>query len=277
MSTATSIAVDERGSAAESRRGFGAELGLIAWQVFYEQRAFWRNRRRALASLAFPLMFLLIFGAIVHGHIKSRGNVSFINFYVPGIIAYTVMALGFSTMALSLAMLRDKGVIKRIRATPMPWASYLAGIVLSMVVTVIVATILLLVVGIAFYGASLRISALPGLVATIALGTACFTSLGIAASRLIPKPDSGTPILMFVTLPLSFISEVFFPLEEAETLRHIGAFFPLNPLANGLAPAFDPHMTGAGFAAHDLRSLAIWTVVGCVLMVRSMRVLSAKD
>lgn len=277
MSVADGIAIDEQGPATQSQHGLGAELELVAWQVFYEQRSFWRNRRRAMASLAFPIMFLLIFGAIVKGNVASRGGAAFIDFYVPGIIAYAVMVLGFSTIALELATLRDNGVIKRIRATPMPWASYLSGIVLSTVVTVVVATILLLAIGVAFYGAHLRVSMLPGLVVTLALGTACFTSLGIAVSRLIPKPDSGMPILMFVTLPLSFISDVFFPLEKAGTLRQIGEFFPLNPLANGLAPAFDPHTTGAGFAGHDLRSLAIWTVFGCLLMVRSTRALSARD
>lgn len=257
-------------------RGVLGELALIAWQVRYEQRAFWRNRRRALASFAFPVMFLVIFGALNSSHYKTTGgSIAYINFYVPGIIAYGVMVIGFSSMAIAISALREEGVIKRMRVTPMPWPSYLAGIVISTVLTIVAATAVLLVIGLAFYKAELRTAAIPGLVVTVALGTICFTSLGIAISRLIPKPDSGMPILMFVTLPLSFISNAFFPVEKPKALAEIGRFFPLRRLAEGLAPAFNPHLSGSGFRGSDLESLAIWSVVGIVLMIRTMRSLSS--
>jgi ABC-2 type transport system permease protein len=268
--------LDGRAGASRSLLG---ELVLVAWQVRYEQRAFWRNRRRAVASFAFPLMFLLIFGALESSqHLPAAGGrIAYIDFYVPGIIAYTSMVIGFSSMAMVIATLRDKGVIKRMRTTPMPWSSYLAGIVISTVITVIAATIVLLLIGLAFYKAELRTAAIPGFVATIALGTACFTSLGIAISRLIPKPDSGMSILMFVTMPLSFVSQVFFPVDKPKWLVEVGKFFPLRPFAEGLAPTFNAHASGSGFVGSDLRSLAIWTVVGCVLMIRTMRKLSSED
>lgn len=264
------------GSRGRGRRSPAGELALVLWQVRYEQRGFWRNRRRAFAVFAFPLMFLLIFGGLESGrHVYS--SIPYIDFYVPGIIAYAVMVTGFSGMAMVIAGLRENGVIKRMRATPMPWSSYLAGIVLSTVVTVIAATVVLLIVGLLFYKANLRAGAIPGLAITIALGTVCFTSLGIAISRLIPKPDSGMPILMFVTLPLSFVSNVFFPVNKPQALVELGKFFPLRPLADGLFPVFDSHARGSGLVGSDLTTLAIWAAVGCVLMVRTMRGLSTHD
>jgi ABC-2 type transport system permease protein len=259
-------------SRAELRR----DLGLLGWQVLYEQRAFWRNRRRALASLGFPLMFLLIFGGIVHGRLKSAGNVPFIDFYVPGMIAYAAMVIGFNNMSMSVALLRHEGILKRVRATPMPWSLFLGGVVLNAVLVVTLATVLLLAIGLAFYGATVRVAALPGLVVTVALGTAAFAALGIAASRLIPRPDSGMPVLMFLVLPISFISNVFFPIESG-TLKEIGSFFPLWHVSHGLRPAFEPWAHGAGLTRGDIVSLAIWTAVGLVVMVRAMRSLSAKD
>lgn len=251
------------------------DLGLLFWQVRYEQRAFWRNRRRATASFAFPLMFLLIFGAIVHGRLKADGNIAFINFYVPGIVSYAVMVIGFSNTAMSIALLRSEGVLKRMRTTPMPWATYLSAIVLSTVLTIATACALLLAIGVGFYGAQVRAAAVPGMMVTIALATICFTSLGIAVSRFIPKPDSGMPVLMLIVLPLSFISNVFFPLEGKNLLVQLGKFFPLRPLAEGLGPAFK-QTHGAGFVGHDLFTIAIWAAVGCWMMVRTMRTLSDK-
>ncbi len=256
----------------------GSEAALVGWQVLYEQRSFWRNRRRALASFAFPLMFLLIFGAITKGaHIKAQGNLAYINFYVPGIIAYAVMTIGFTNVAMSIALLRESGIIKRMRVTPMPWSFYLAGIVLSTVLTVLAATVLLLLVGVVFFGAELHASTLPALALMVILGTACFTPLGIAVSRFITKPDSGMPVLMLIVLPLSFISNVFFPVEGSKVLKDIGKAFPLRPLAEGLGPAFHPTVQGSGLIGHDVQTLLIWAVVGCILMVRTVRMLSARD
>jgi ABC-type multidrug transport system permease subunit len=85
------------------------------------------------------------------------------------------------------------------------------------------------------------------------------------------------PVLMFIVLPLSFISNVFFPLEGSKALETIGKAFPLRPLAQGLAPAFDPRTHGSGLIGHDLRTLLVWTVIGCFAMVRTMRLLSARD
>ncbi len=252
-------------------------LSLLAWQVLYEQRAFWRNRRRALASFAFPLMFLLIFGAITQGaKVNGDGNIAYINFYVPGIIAYAVMVIGFTNTAMSIALLRSEGVLKRMRTTPMPWALYLGGIVLSTVITIGVACVLLLAIGVIFYKATINGSAVPGLIVTVAVGTICFTSLGIAVSRFIPKPDSGMPVLMLIVLPLSFISNVFFPIYKPQALVEIGKFFPLRRVAEGIGPAFK-QTHGAGFIGHDLFALVIWAAVGCWLMVRTMRMLSVKD
>lgn len=257
--------------------GLARNLALLAWQVRYEQRAFWRNRRRALASFAFPLMFLLIFGAITQGAtVKGDGNIAYINFYVPGIIAYAVMVIGFTSTAMSIALLRSEGVLKRMRTTPMPWMLYLGGVVLSTVVTIAVACVLLLAIGVIFYKASINGAAVPGLIVTVALGTICFTSLGIAVSRFIPKPDSGMPVLMLIVLPLSFISNVFFPIYKPQALVEIGKFFPLRRVAEGIGPAFK-QTQGSGFVGHDLLTLAIWAAVGCWLMVRTMRMLSAKD
>ncbi len=268
------MSAEQAGSA-----GLARDLRLVAWQVRYEQRAFWRNRRRSIFSLAFPLMFLLIFGLLNrHSHLKSLGGVSYITFFVPGIVAYTVMVVGFTNMAMSIALLRSEGILKRLKATPMPASAYLIGVTLSTVLTIFLATALLLLVGVVVFGVSIRASTLPGLIVTLIAGTAAFATLGIAVSRLIPKPDSGSPILMFITLPLAFFSNVFFPLGgSVKWLETIAKALPLQPLADGLQSAFYPHTTGAGFVGKDLLTLAIWTVIGCWLMVKTMRTLSAKD
>ena len=106
------------------------DLGLIAWQIRYEQRAYWRNRGRGVFTFVFPLMFLVIFASLNQGaHIASRGGIPYDAFFVPGILAYGVIATTFVNMAISTAILRDQGVLKRMQGTPLPpWAYVVARI-----------------------------------------------------------------------------------------------------------------------------------------------------
>ena len=73
-------------------------------------------------------------------------------------------------------------------------------------------------------------------------------------------------------LPLTFISSIWFPAQGMpRALIDIAKFFPIRPLADGLEYAFNPFTHGAGFNGEDLRTLAIWTVVGIFLMMRFLR------
>ncbi|HEY1276230.1 MAG TPA: ABC transporter permease [Thermoleophilaceae bacterium] len=252
---------------------------LAARQVRYELRSFIRNRRRAMLSFAFPLMFLLIFGSLGRDQtISSRGDISFIDFYVPGILTYAILVTTFNSMAMTVSGLRARGVLKRIRTTPLPWSAYVSGLVGATLAAMLAIAALVLLVGIAMLGVDLRLSALPGLVVFIALGSVCLTALGIWAARFIPNPESGMPILMIVTLPLMFVSNVFFPIDDAPTwLKDVAGAFPLKPLADGLATAFDPRSTGVGLVGHDLLVLALWTIAGTVLMLGFLRSLTRSE
>ena len=250
----------------------------IAWQVRYTQRSHWRNRRSAVMSLIFPLMFLLIFGSLNQGAtIDTRAGLSYIDFYVPGIIAYAITLVCFNSMALQFAGLRERGILKRVRATPLPWGVYVAGVVGSSLLVMASSTLLLLLVGVVLLGAHVQTATLPGLVVTIALGSACLTMLGIAAAKLVPNPEGGMGILMVITLPVMFISNIFYPLDGAPSwLEDVAKAFPLRPLADALQACFDPRTTGAGFVGHDLLTLALWTVAGAAIMVRYLRSLNRR-
>jgi hypothetical protein len=145
------------------------DLGLALWQVRYEQRAFWRNRARAFFAFLMPIMFLLIFGSIYHGQRTGSENIPYDDYFVPGILTYGVIATTFINIAISTAILRDNGVLKRMRGTPLPRWTYIAGRVGSATVTTLEMTVLTLVIGWLGYGVHLRGSTLPGLLIALAL------------------------------------------------------------------------------------------------------------
>lgn len=256
-----------------------ADLKLVAWQVRYTQRSFWRNRRAAMMSMVFPLMFLAIFGSLNTSEtIDTRHGLKFIDFFVPGIIAYAVVLTTFNSTAMTITALRERGVIKRLRTTPLPSAVYVGGIVGSTLLVMVASTAVLLVVGTTVFGAHLPTHTMPAVLVTLALGSVTLTMLGIGASRLVPNTESGMGVLTIITLPITFVSNIFYPLDGAPGwLEDIAKAFPMRPLADGMQHAFDPTTTGAGFVVHDLLTLAVWAVGGAVIMRRTLRTLNARD
>jgi ABC-2 type transport system permease protein len=246
----------------------GRDLRLTAWQVRYQQLSFWRNRRAAFFSLVFPAMFLAIFGGLNNGAtLDVRNHLSFIDFYTPGIMAYAVLLICFNSTALIFATLRTDGTLKRVRTTPLPWIAYVAGAIASTTIVLLLSIVLLFVLGVPVFGAHVPGEKMIGLLATLALGTVAFTTLGIAASRLIKTPSSGGGLISVVTLPMVFISNIWFPLDGApQAVQDIAKALPLRPLADGLQAAFDPRFHGTGIVANDLLTLGVWCVIGLVLM-----------
>jgi ABC-2 type transport system permease protein len=119
---------------------------------------------------------------------------------------------------------------------------------------------------------TLRVQTIPAIIATLVLGTAAFTTLGIGITRFIPNAEAAPVIVNLTVLPLTFISSIWFPTTGMpKALIDVAKFFPIRPLAHGLQYAFDPRVSGAAFSGADLRSLAIWTVVGVFLMMRFLR------
>jgi ABC-2 type transport system permease protein len=257
---------------------FASDLRLTGWQVRYQQRSFWRNRRAAFFSLVFPLMFLVIFGGLQSGnHLDVRGDLSFIDFYTPGIMAYAVLLICFNTTAMIFASLRTNGILKRVRTTPLPWLSYVAGAVGSTLIVLVLSIVLLFAAGVPLFGAHVPGEKMIGLVVTLLLGAAAFTTLGIAAAKIINKPENGGGLISVVTLPMVFISNIWYPMDGSPAwIQDISKALPLRPLADGLQAAFDPRFGGTGILWRDLLPLAIWTVVGCALMSRYLRSLARR-
>jgi ABC-2 type transport system permease protein len=249
------------------------DFGLVGWQIRYEQRAYWRNRGRGIFTFVFPLMFLVIFASLNKtGHLSTRGNIPYDDFFVPGILAYAVIATTFVNMAISTAILRDEGVLKRMQGTPLPRWAYVAARIGSTVLIVIGMTALMLGLGALLYGVHIRAAAVPGLLVILILGTAAFTTLGIGVTRFIPSAESAPVFVNLAILPLTFISNIWFPTDNMPSwLQQIAKLFPIRALADGLQYVFDPRTGGAALKSQDIRTLLIWTVVGVLLMLRFLR------
>src|SRR6516164_8664372 len=99
-----------------------ADVLTLAWRQYrLERRVFWRNPSAAFFNFLLPLLFLAFFGAIFAG--KQHD----LNVIVPGIAAMAVMSTTFTALAYNMVFLRERGILKRIRGTPLPGISYMLG------------------------------------------------------------------------------------------------------------------------------------------------------
>jgi ABC-2 type transport system permease protein len=248
----------------------GSDLALTAWQVAYEQRGFWRNRTRAFFSVGMPIMLLLLFASLNSGaHIKELGNIPYVVFFLPGILAYGIIITQFINMAAGLAIQRDNGLLKRMRGTPLPGWAYVGGRVGSTALTSMMMAVVMLILGRVFYGVHLRPEAVPAVLLAILLGAATFSALGMAAVSLMPNAEAAPVVANVLILPLSFISGIWYPLTGAPTwLADVAKTFPVERLADALHVAFDPSNHGSAFAGGDYLVLGIWLVVGVRFAMR---------
>jgi ABC-2 type transport system permease protein len=243
------------------------DLRLVGRQVHYEQLSFWRNRTGAIFTVIFSVVFLLLLGASAgSSRIDFLGNIKLVQYYVPGFVAYGVMAACFSTLAISLVFRRESGLLKRLRLSPLPAWALLGAIFVSTLIVALIQVVLLLAVGRLGFGVHLPTN-VPAFVLALLVGVFAFTALGVAMSTLIPTTEAAGPLTSIVFFVLLFLSGLWFPLRAGSTLARISAYFPIRHFIVAVFAPFNAQ-GGSPWAWHDLGVVALWGAVACVVAAR---------
>lgn len=257
-------------------------LGLH--QGLLEIRQFLRSRESVVFTLAFPVLLLVIFGSVFSYDIVP--GIPFTQYFVAGMLASGLLTVGFQSLAIQIPIERDRGVLKRLRGTPMPRSVYFIGKVLLVIAIGIAETALLLAVGALFYGLSVPDSAGKWLTFTwvAVLGITACTLCGIAFSSL-ARTGRGAPAMVTpVALTLQFISGVFVEFTRLPVwMQHVAALFPLKWMCQGMRSVFMPasfagqEPTGSYELGRVALILGAWCVIGLVLCLRTFRWTSRRD
>ena len=242
-------------------------------QARYQQKMFWRNPAAAMFTFLFPIMFLVIFSTLNGGdRVASRGGISFVTYFMPGILAFGIISTTYTNLAISTVFQREEGILKRIRGTPLAPGSFVAANVVSSLMTALLLTLITLFLGIVVYGVDYRAATTPGFLAALVVGAACFCALGLAISGYVPNADAAPAVVNFAVFPLVFVSGIFFPVDGAPVwLRNGVKVFPVRPFADALQFVFDPRTRGNGINGADLAILAAWFLGGLVIARKGFR------
>ncbi|NUK10288.1 ABC transporter permease [Streptomyces lunaelactis] len=250
-----------------------------------EVRAFFRQREQAIFTFAFPIVFLFLFASIFSDDVEGAG-ITASQLYVPAMIAAGIMSTSFQSLGISIAIERDQKQLRRLRGTPMPPAAYFLGKVWLVLVTGLLETAALLLVGTVFYDIDL-----PTGVGTwltfgwiFVLGLTGCALLGIAISSVPKSGQSATSVVVLPFLVLQFISGVYIAIDTIpDWMLNISALFPLKWMCQGLRGVFLPESAAvleqAGSWEYGRIALVLgaWCIGGLVLCLMTFKWKSRRD
>jgi ABC-2 type transport system permease protein len=237
-------------------------------QVRFTNKAFWRNPASAFFTFIFPLLFLVIFTSLLGN--GEQDGIKASTYYVFSMAAFGLISACYTNIAMSVIFSREDGVLKRVRGTPLPARSYLTARVIHASLVGFLLVAITVVFGVVAYGAHVPDAQhLLQFLVTLFVGAACFASIGLAITGIVPNADAGPPIVNAVIFPLLFLSGVFFKVDSGspDWVQWVGRIFPVKHLIDAMRDSY----LGLPFHWSDIAVMAIWAIAAVVIAVRTFR------
>jgi ABC-2 type transport system permease protein len=242
-------------------------MRLFRHQIRWEQRVFWRNRESAVFVFLFPLLLFTLLTAVYNGHIYGHPASWAL---LAGMLAYGVANTTFAGLALIIVARRETGILKRIRGTPLPPATYLTALLTSIMVVFALQAAALFVLG-----RLLKSTPWPGhlvsLVLALALGAFTFAALGLALTGFIRSLEGSSAVVNVLVLPLAFLSGSFGSTRHyPQALRAVGDVLPLKYFLDAMNGIY-LHGQELWDKPRNIAVLAAWGAFGIAVAIRRFR------
>jgi ABC-2 type transport system permease protein len=220
-----------------------------------------------LWGVAFPMALLSVMGEFSNGPEKSLGGFSLVASYEPVLIAFTCATFALQGLPTVLAGYRERGILRRLNATPVGAGRLLGAQLTVNIVVTLVATLGIVIVGDAAFGVPLPGQPAGFILALILAATAMLT-LGLLVASLARTGRVAGAVGTMLFLPLMFFAGLWTPQATMPAaLRHVGDDTPLGAAVSALRHS----MSGQWPAAGGLAILAGYTVVFGLLAWRLFR------
>ena len=165
---------------------------------------------------------------------KIYGNIKYMDFLVPAILGMTIMMSCIMGMGASIAGERETGELARLFMTPTTVATIIGGKILGKLSVEMLRAVILLVVALLLFGISIKGGIIPTLL-LLFLGALCFVGFGIMLSARTRTQEDYIQISMIFSMPMMFISGVFYPIETMPwILQKFAYIFPLTYLNDAM-------------------------------------------
>jgi ABC-2 type transport system permease protein len=243
-------------------------MRLFLHELKAQQRLFWRSRELAFFTFMLPVILFFLLGS-VYGEDEVEG-VRGADYLLAGMVGYGCISTAFAGLAIMLVIRREQGILKRLRATPLPPATYLAAVLSSIVLVFALETLVLITIGRLAFDTALPDRPLSLAVALL-LGAVSFAALGVALSSLVRSAEGASAVVNAIYLPVSFISGAFFsPASFPAFLEAIANVLPLTYFIE-LVRNIMLHGSQVWDEPTAVAMVSAWGAVGLVVAVRSFK------
>jgi ABC-2 type transport system permease protein len=240
---------------------------LFFHQLRGEQLVFWRSREAAVFVFLFPLLLFTLLTALYNGEIYGKPASWAL---LAGMLGYGAANTAFAGLALIIVARREMGILKRVRSTPLPAATYLAAVITSILIVFALQALALFTIGSLLESTPWPSNAVS-LAAALLLGTTAFAGLGLAISSVIRSVEGSSAVINIVLLPMAFLSGSFGPTTDyPQFLRAIGDVLPLKYLVDAVNAIY-LHGKQLWDEPTAVAVLAAWGAFGIAVAMRKFR------
>ena len=227
-----------------------------------------RSRELAFFTFLLPMVFFVLLGS-TYGKDTVDG-VKGSHFLEAGMIGYGAISIAFAGLAIVLVIRREAGVLKRLRATPLPAPAYIAALLTAFMAAFAVEVAGLILLGRVLFSIPLP-HQLGSLVLALLLGAICFCALGVAVAALIRSAEGASAVVNAIYLPAAFLAGAFFsPHHFPSVFRDIAAVLPLTYflrlVRNVMLHGHEIWSQGTNVAV-----IAAWGIAGVIIALRRFR------
>lgn len=246
-------------------------FAAVARQLNFDLLIFRRNPAASFFTVVLPLIFLFLFTSIFGNDTLDNGA-KVATLYVPGILTLAIVSATAVNVAITMTTRRERGVLKRVRGTPVSPAVFILSQSLAGTMIAFVMTLIISVIGRVVYGVSLQVATLPNLIISVGLGAMSFAAIGLAMTTIISSEDAAPAVTNAVFLPLYFVSGVFVPNEGVpDWVQTVGNLFPVSHLNRALQESYDPFSTGPAWPWEHWLVIVAWGAVAGGLALKRFR------
>jgi ABC-2 type transport system permease protein len=244
---------------------------LFVHQLRAEQRLYWRSRELAFFTFLFPVLIFVLLGSVYgNDRLKQEHGIKSSHYLLAGVLGYGVASTAFAGLAIILVLRREGGILKRLRATPLPAQTYLGAVLASTLVVYAIEAAALIVLARMMFGVHFPTQWLS-LVLALLLGTLAFAALGIALAGYIRSGEGSSAVVNAIYLPTAFLSGSFWtPHAYPRFLEVIAEILPLTYFIRLMRDVVIRNET-IWSTWESAAVVAAWGLAGLVLAVRGFR------
>jgi ABC-2 type transport system permease protein len=240
----------------------------MAGMAWLELKLFLREPLTVLFALVLPLMILFVMGGVFGNQAEAgfyRG-VGAMNYYVPAYLALVAASVGLISLPAQLAGYRERGVLKRYRASSIPaWAVIGSQVAVTFVIATLSAAVLIVAAMPAYAVETPR--SLPVLLAGFVLVALCFSAVGVALGALIPSSRAALALGVMLWFLMMMVGGAGPPPEVLSgPLSTVGDLTPLHYAVRTIQDGWLALDAGWSWAV-----VAAVTLAGGVVSVRFFR------